>query len=172
MTNLRNFFMVVLAIMGLSIAAPAMAQSTTTTPTNSQCGTVCPSGILVTGTAVFGGQVLGGFGAIVDGQLANTNGVTGTVAGTKEGGGDADVTIIYNGPGCAISCGSATVDANINAFERGTMKVTVGGSGAGGMYGVANTGTLTAGAGLSIGYYPGTPSPTVSTPSTTPHTTN
>jgi hypothetical protein len=159
-----------LAAIGIgAIAVPqsAMAQtatpsSTTTNPTTpgTTCGTVCPSGIQVVGTSIFGGQVLGGFGALdASGNLTNTGGVTGTVTGSKTGGGDADVTIVYNGPGCSISCGSATVNANINSFERGTMAVTVSGSGAGGMYGIANSGQLVAGAGLSIGYNPGSPTP-------------
>ena len=164
--NLKMASLAMLASSSLGIAVPALAQtapaSTMTTPTSTTAPTctTCQSSVTVTGVGAFGGQILGGFGSLdANGNLVATNGVTGTVKGTKTGGGDTMVNLIYNGPGCSISCGSTTVKADISAYERGSMAVTVNGS-APGMFGAANSGSFAAAVGLAIGYNPGAPAPT------------
>ena len=165
LNNLKMASLAMLAPLGLAAAAPAMAQtapSTTTSPTSTTCTTGCPNSVTVTGVAAFGGLVVGGFGAVdSQGKLVAGSNITGKVEGSKIGGGDTKVGIVYSGCG-SLTCtsGNLTVNAEISAFERGQMAVTATSAAPGQMVALSNSGTLGAAAGLSIALVAPTPTPT------------
>jgi hypothetical protein len=157
--NIRGLlaaFTMIVASFGLA-AVPALAQSTTTTsptsPTTS-CGTVCPNTSMVsaTGISAFGGLLTGSFGTFdANGKVVSGSGITGSVTGTKIGGGDNKVTVDY--AGCAaITCGNTQITAKIMGFETGNITVAGTTTMPGQALVLANSGTLAAAAGFTTSW--------------------